>query len=239
MLVVGLTGGIATGKSTVSNSFKARNIPVIDADILAREVVQPGTPGLSQIVKHFGSSVLLPDGTLDRKQLGSIIFNDEAKRKKVNSIIHPAVTRAILWGVLKYWVRGHKLVVIDVPLLIEGGLWKWMGKVVVVYCPPEIQLQRLMHRDQSSREDASARLNSQLPISQKVEYADLIVENSGTIRDLEEQVKTCISKLEKAAGWSWRLSWFPPIGVLSAFWVLCWRALGRTRSRKPSTGKRS
>ncbi|KAH7908766.1 dephospho-CoA kinase-domain-containing protein [Hygrophoropsis aurantiaca] len=233
MLVVGLTGGIATGKSTVSNSFKSRNIPVIDADTLAREVVQPGTRGLSQIVAYFGPSVLFPDGTLNRKQLGSIIFNDETKRKKLNSIIHPAVTRAILWSVVKYWIRGNRLVIVDVPLLIEGGLWKWMGKVVVVHCPAEVQLQRLMNRDESSREDASARLNSQLPISQKIQYADVIIENSGSMEELEEQVRICVSKLERAAGWSWRLSWLPPVGVLSALWVLGRRALKRRGNHTP------
>jgi dephospho-CoA kinase len=131
--VVGLTGGIATGKSTVSSLLKSRQIPIIDADVLAREVVQPGTTGLNRIVAHFGSEVLLPDGTLDRKKVGAIIFNNEVKRKKLNSIVHPAVWRAILWNVFWCWLRGEKLCVVDVPLLIEGGLWKWMGKVVVVY----------------------------------------------------------------------------------------------------------
>jgi dephospho-CoA kinase len=131
--VVGLTGGIATGKSTVSSLLKSRQIPVIDADVLAREAVQPGTKGLTQIVAHFGSEVLLPDGTLDRKKVGAIIFNNEVKRKKLNSIVHPAVSRAILWNVFWCWLRGENLCVVDVPLLIEGGLWKWMGKVVVVY----------------------------------------------------------------------------------------------------------
>jgi dephospho-CoA kinase len=131
--VVGLTGGIATGKSTVSSLVRAKKIPIVDADVLARQVVQPGTPALTKIVKYFGPSILLPDGSLDRKLLGSIIFNDEAKRKKLNSIIHPAVSYAILWNVLLHWLKGEKMCIVDVPLLIEGGLWKLMGKVVVVY----------------------------------------------------------------------------------------------------------
>ncbi|OAX38013.1 CoaE-domain-containing protein [Rhizopogon vinicolor AM-OR11-026] len=230
MLVVGLTGGIATGKSTVSNLFKSERIPVIDADVLAREVVQPGTKGLAKIVTYFGPEVLLPDGTLDRKKLGAIIFNDEKKRKKLNSIIHPAVSRAIFWSVFHCWFRGEKLCVVDVPLLIEGGLWKWMGKVVVVYCSAEIQLQRLMSRDKSSFEDASARLNSQLPIAQKVEYADIVVDNSGSLQDLEQQVHSCVGKLERTAGWSWRLSWlFPPFTLISALWTLSWKSVKRSR----------
>ncbi|KAG0707818.1 dephospho-CoA kinase-domain-containing protein [Suillus ampliporus] len=224
--VVGLTGGIATGKSTVSSLFKSQQIPVIDADVLAREVVQPGTKGLAQIVAYFGS-----------EKLGTIIFNNEAKRKKLNSIIHPAVSRAILSNVFWCWLRGEKLCVVDVPLLIEGGLWKWMGKVVVVYCSADIQLQRLMKRDKSSREDASARLNSQLPIAQKVEYADIIVDNSGSLQDLEQQVHSCLLKLERMAGWSWRLKWvFPPFALISALWTLGWRSVKRSQRRRPLGG---
>ncbi|KAH7889186.1 dephospho-CoA kinase-domain-containing protein [Phlebopus sp. FC_14] len=237
MLVVGLTGGIATGKSTVSNLFKSYSTPIIDADVLARSAVAPGTHALSQIVSAFGPSVLLPDGTLDRKKLGSIVFNDETKRKTLNGIVHPAVTRSILWGVLKCWIRGEKMVVVDVPLLIEGGLWRWMAKVVVVYCSAEIQLQRLMARDGSSREDALARLTSQLPISEKVAYADIVIENSGSLQDLEEEVQGCVEKLRRAAGWSWRLSWLvPPYGLLTALWTLGWKSW--TRSGRRRTGEK-
>ena len=145
--VVGLTGGIATGKSTVAALLASHDIPIIDADLIARQVVEPGTPAHKQIVKAFGKGVLLPSSgsdinsdernwwtrPIDRKKLGSIIFNDEKQRKILNGIVHPAVTRAILWGVFKAWLRGEKMVVVDVPLLIEGGLWKWMGRVIVVY----------------------------------------------------------------------------------------------------------
>lgn len=127
----------------------------------------------------------------------------------------------------------------DVPLLIEGGLWKWMGKVVVVYCSADIQLQRLMARDNSSREDASARLNSQLPIAQKVEHADIVLDNSGSLQELEQQVHSCLVKLEWTAGWSWRLSWlFPPFALVSVLWTLGWRSVKRSRrqSRRPVEG---
>ena len=131
--VVGLTGGIATGKSTVSNLLRARGVPLVDADLIARQVVEPGTPALAKIQAYFGDGVIQPDGTLDRKKLGTIIFNDEEKRRKLNGIVHPAVRSAMLWQVLGYWVRGNKYCVLDVPLLIEGSLWKMVGKVVVVY----------------------------------------------------------------------------------------------------------
>lgn len=113
--------------------LKQRGVPVIDADVLAREVVMPGTPGLRAIVSEFGPDVLQEDGSLDRPKLGSIIFNDERKRKKLNAIVHPAVRKAMVWAVLKHWVKGDRACVLDVPLLIESGIWRWVGKVVVVY----------------------------------------------------------------------------------------------------------
>ncbi|KAF7301076.1 CoaE-domain-containing protein [Mycena indigotica] len=225
MLVVGLTGGIATGKSSVSNLLKAKGIPLIDADVLARQVVAPGTTGLRKIVAFFGKEILLPDGSLDRKKLGSIIFNDEAKRRKLNSIVHPAVRRAMLWAVVNNWLSGRRFCVLDVPLLIESGLWRFYGKIVVVFCSPEVQLERLMKRDNSSAEDASARLNSQLPITDKILYADHVVDNSGSPEDLEGHVNELVRVLKRDSGWSWRLSWlFPPYGVLSALLTLVWRA---------------
>lgn len=130
--VIGLTGSIATGKSTVSALLKAHSVPVVDADVIARQVVLPGTRALRQIVDYFGHEVLLADGSLDRPKLGAVIFGDEGKRRKLNSIIHPAVRRVMLCEVLKAWVRGCRFCVIDVPLLIETGLHNWVGIVVVV-----------------------------------------------------------------------------------------------------------
>jgi dephospho-CoA kinase len=112
--------------------LQAKKIPLVDADVLAREVVAPGTSGLRKIVKTFGEDILLPDGSLDRKKLGNIVFNDEEKRKKLNAIVHPAVRWGMFRKVMKYWVDSEKYCVLDVPLLIEGGLWKWVGMVVVV-----------------------------------------------------------------------------------------------------------
>ncbi|KAI0077110.1 CoaE-domain-containing protein [Panus rudis PR-1116 ss-1] len=233
MLVIGLTGGIATGKSTVSTLLKSRQIPVIDADIVARQVVAPGTAGLKEIVKHFGEEVLLPDGSLNRPKLGSIVFNDESKRKVLNSIVHPAVSRQMFWEVLKYWIKGERICVLDVPLLIEGGLWQWVAKVIVVYCSPEIQLQRLMQRDKSSRSDALARLNAQMPIAQKLDYADIVVDNSGSPQDLEGQIDGLIRRLDREAGWSWRLSWLiPPWGFFSAIFTLMWKRIFRRKARR-------
>ncbi|KAI9570432.1 P-loop containing nucleoside triphosphate hydrolase protein [Boletus coccyginus] len=248
MLVVGLTGGISTGKSTVAALLASHDIPIIDADLIARQVVEPGTRAHKQIVNAFGKDILLPSSVnpthsgsdlnsdkqdwhtrpIDREKLGSIIFNDEKQRKFLNRIVHPAVTRAIIWGVLKAWLRGEKVAVVDVPLLIEGGLWKWMGKIIVVYCSPELQLQRPMARDKSAHADASSRLNSQFPIISKIAYADFVIDNSGSLTDLDGEVISCVGKLERVVGCGWMVSWLlPPVGLLSALWCLSWRAFRR------------
>lgn len=132
MSVVGLTGGIATGKSTVSALLKSHGVPIVDADVLARQVVEPGTRAYTQIVSYFGEDICHPDRTLDRPKLGKLVFNDAEKRKKLNSIVHPAVRMAMVKQVVLCWLKGKKICVLDVPLLVEAGLWKWVGKIVVV-----------------------------------------------------------------------------------------------------------
>ncbi|KAF8055860.1 dephospho-CoA kinase-domain-containing protein [Lyophyllum atratum] len=238
MLVIGLTGGIATGKSTVSRILKDKKIPVVDADVLARQVVEPGTTGLKKIVKEFGTEILLPDGTLDRKKLGTVVFNDEEKRKKLNAIVHPAVRWAMFMKVIGLWVNSEKYCVLDVPLLIEGGLSKWVGKVVVVYCSPDLQLQRLMSRDGSTREEASSRLNSQLPIADKVAYADVVIDNSGTPQELKAQVDAFVEKLDKEMGHLWWIGYVLPfVSLFSAIWILASRRL-RKKLRRVQNNKK-
>ncbi|EJD53303.1 CoaE-domain-containing protein [Auricularia subglabra TFB-10046 SS5] len=226
MLVVGLTGGIATGKSTVSTQFRGLGFPVVDADVLARRVVEPGTPALRRIVAAFGAGVLQSDGTLDRKALGDIIFRDAAKRRVLNAIVHPAVRRAMLWEIARAWIKGERVCIVDVPLLIESNLWRLVGKVLVVYCSREVQLQRLTQRDGSTEEQALHRLNSQMPIDEKVAYADEVIDNSGTPEETKVQVVRMARQLDLAAGWSWRLGWlFPPLGILFAAFCLLRRRL--------------
>ncbi|KAH8117394.1 CoaE-domain-containing protein [Phellopilus nigrolimitatus] len=226
MPVVGLTGGIATGKSTVSSLFKSHSVMVVDADIIARQVVLPGTRTHSQIVAYFGNGILHPDGSLDRPKLGAVIFGDEQKRRQLNSIVHPAVRRAMLWEVIKGWVRGERYCVIDVPLLIETGLYKCVGKVIVASCSEDMQLMRLMSRDNLSEEDAMARIKSQMPITEKAKYADAVIDNSGTLDELREQVQFLIRKLESETRWTWLLEWVvPPLGLVSAVLMVMARAI--------------
>lgn len=229
MLVVGLTGGIATGKSSVSKLLASQHgVPVVDADLLARKVVEPGTRALRQIVKAFGPDILTVEGSLDRAKLGKVIFNDSKKRQTLNNIVHPAVHRVMLWAIFKLWITGHKWCVLDVPLLIEGGIWKWVAKVIVVYCSPDLQLERLLKRDSSKPEDASARINSQMAIDEKAKYADEIIDNSGVYTDLEAKVDTLVRRMDGYLGWSWMISWLcPPFAFVNGSLYLLRKRLHR------------
>ncbi|CAE6459746.1 unnamed protein product [Rhizoctonia solani] len=234
MLIVGLTGGIASGKSTVSSLLTAHGIPVIDADIIARQVVESGTPGHAAICTTFGTGILKEGSQdIDRKKLGDIVFNDERKRKQLNAIVHPAVRKAMFWSVIRCWIRGERVCVLDVPLLIETGMWKQVGKVVLVYVSKELQMQRLMRRDSSDRAAAQSRVASQLPLASKLEYADVVIDNSGSMAETDRQVASLAQKLEKETGWTWLVSWVvPPVGLALAGWCLAWRAIKRNRKTK-------
>jgi dephospho-CoA kinase len=187
---IGLTGGIACGKSTVASMLVNLGAKLIDADQLAREVVMPGRPALLQIVERFGSQVMLPDGTLNRKALGAIIFNDPIARKDLDTITHPLI-RQTMWEQMHQAEEADKaaLVVVDVPLLYESGLQGYFQKVMVVYVSEKVQLQRLMERDGLSLEAAELRLQAQMPIEQKKLLADIIIDNSGNLSDTEKQIQ--------------------------------------------------
>lgn len=188
--LLGLTGGIASGKSTISDFFKAKNIPVIDADIVAREVVEPGTKGLKQIIKYFGETILLKDGTLNRKKLGSIIFEDKEKRELLNSILSDEINENISKKISDYKEQGQVLVLLDIPLLFEGGYDEIVDSVMVCYVPKQIQLSRLMSRDRLNEADALKRISSQMDLEKKKQLADVVIDNSGRIDDTLKQVQT-------------------------------------------------
>lgn len=193
---IGLTGGIACGKSTVAAMLAQRGAIVIDADRIAREVVLPGMPALAAIAERFGPEVLAPDGALDRKRLGAIVFGDEAARRDLEGLLHPPI-RALMRERKERFEREapDKLVVLDIPLLYESKLESMVSRVMVVYCPREVQLERLMQRDKLTPGQAEARLSAQLPIEDKRRLADIVIDNSGSIEQTERQVDAFWSSL--------------------------------------------
>jgi dephospho-CoA kinase len=189
-LLAGLTGGIATGKSTVSVMFTHLGARVTDADQLARDVVAPGQPAHAAVVAAFGPEVVQPDGYLDRKRLGAIVFADAEQRKRLEAITHPAIRTR--WDrILRVYEEEEfaGIVFWDAALLYETGGARLMEKMVVVVADPAIQLARLMGRDGSSEAEARARIASQMPVAEKAKLADYVVDNSGSRAETERQVR--------------------------------------------------
>jgi len=187
---IGLTGGIACGKSTVAAMLAARGARIVDADRIARDVVEPGKPAFRRVVERFGQAVVGPDGVLDRKALGRIVFADEQKRRELESIVHPFILQEIEYQseIAQSETPGLP-VIVDVPLLFELGMKDRFEEVVLVYAPEHIQLQRLMRRDGLDAEEARRRLAAQWPIERKRLLADVVIDNSGTLTDTERQVE--------------------------------------------------
>jgi dephospho-CoA kinase len=179
MLRVGLTGSIGVGKSFVASIFAELGCHVLDADLTAREVVMPGTPGLNAIVEEFGADVLNTDGTLDRKRLGALIFADENRRQRLNYILHPFII-ARQDEILREWEREDPkgIGIVDAALMIESGGYKRFDKLIVVHCRPEVQLERLMLRDKLSRDEAQRRIASQMSQEEKQKFADYLIDTS-------------------------------------------------------------
>jgi dephospho-CoA kinase len=186
---IGLTGGIACGKSTVADMLVRRGAILIDADRVAREVVEPGSPALADIADRFGGDVLLPDGSLNRKRLGEIVFQDETSRKALEAILHPEIRRR-MFGRMASAEADHpdKLVVVDIPLMYESGLEGHFKEIMVVYVPKDIQIKRLIERDGLTGEQAELRLAAQWPIDRKKSLADIVIDNSGSLADTERQL---------------------------------------------------
>lgn len=178
--VIGLTGGIATGKSSVALFFTEHGVPVIDADQLARAVVQPGSAALKRIISLFGREVVTHDGELDRKRLGALIFQDREKRCQLEGILHPEIKKKAEERIAQAAEAGHQRVIYMAPLLVEAGASNRVDAVWVVTVRPEIQLERLMRRDGISREQAQCMIDSQMPLSEKVRYGSVVIDNSGT-----------------------------------------------------------
>ena len=186
---IGLTGGIATGKSTVSAMFVEKGAQLIDADQVAREVVRPGHPVLERVVERFGQAILHSDGTLNRAKLGELVFNRPEERKALEEIMHPAIRKMMLerMEALESEYPG-RLVVVDVPLLYESRIESYFEQVVVVYASEDVQLERMIKNRGMTREAAVKRLQAQLPIEVKKNKADVVIDNNGDLEATAEQV---------------------------------------------------
>lgn len=196
MLLVGLTGGIATGKSLVSEILRGLGAYIIDADEIAREVVEPEKPAWLEIVEFFGKDIINKDKTINRKRLGEIVFNDPVKKRKLEEIVHPRVIEEENRMVEEYKkIKPDGIVIIDAALLIEAGSHKRVDKLIVVYAYKETQAKRLMERDGLSRPDAEKRIASQMPLDEKVKMADFIIDNSKGIERTQRQTIDIFNKL--------------------------------------------
>ncbi|AMA63539.1 MAG: dephospho-CoA kinase [Kurthia gibsonii] len=187
-MIIGLTGSIASGKSTVAKMLEKYRFPIVDADQVARLVVEPGEPALTEIVAAFGEEILLEDGSLNRKKLGDLIFHDPSKRAILNGIIHPAIRKEMLRQRDEWLNNGAEVVIMDIPLLFESKLQHFVEKILVVSLSEEKQLERLMERNQLNEEEARARISSQLPLSVKEEGADAVIYNESTLEKTEQQL---------------------------------------------------
>jgi len=200
MLKIGLTGGIATGKSHVLDLFKRKSVPTIQADQLSRSVVQPGQPAYEEICARFGQIVLLEDRTINRSLLAQIIFNDHSARADLEAIIHPPVRRAIdLWFEQCASTATTPFALAEIPLLFETGRSHFFDKILVVSCQPETQLSRVMQRDRLTSRDAQQRINTQLPLDEKVDRAHWIIRTDGSYEHTSEQVDRTCSTINAAA----------------------------------------
>jgi dephospho-CoA kinase len=191
---IGLTGGIASGKSTVAEMIRRYEIPIIDADVMARKVVEPGEPALQDIFQLFGDDMKAEDGGLDRKKLGAVIFKDEEKRKVLNRVLHPAIRKGMLDQAAALKEQGRSHIVFDIPLLFESQLTHMVDQTLLVYVDAKTQLSRLVERDESTEEEALDRIQSQMPIEEKKELADDVIDNTGTREETEEQLTNILKK---------------------------------------------
>lgn len=195
MKLVGLTGGIATGKSAAAAVLRRLGVPVIDADELAREVVRPGQQAWKEVVDTFGPAILHEDKTVDRRMLRRIIFDDPEARRKLESIIHPRVRALAEKKIRQLSQAGHSVIVYEVPLLFEGQLHRWLRPVILVACDASAQTKRLRERDHLTAAAAQRHLDAQMSLEEKRRLADYVIENNDTLEELAEQVKTVLEKI--------------------------------------------
>ncbi|MBM7620548.1 dephospho-CoA kinase [Bacillus tianshenii] len=193
-MIIGLTGGIASGKSTVAAMLKEYGLPIVDADVVARQVVEVGEETYNKLVSVFGEEILQEDKSLDRVKLGKLIFENKEKRERLNSIMHPSIRNRMKEESREYQEKGHRTVVMDIPLLFESKLTHLVEKTLLVYVDEAVQLERLMKRNSLSKEDAMARITSQMPLREKVDLADEVIQNNGSLEETKEQLHDILKK---------------------------------------------
>jgi dephospho-CoA kinase len=194
--LVGLTGGIASGKSTVAKILQSLGAAVVNADDLAREVVEPGHEAWKEIVASFGADILQSDQTLDRQKLRTLIFNQPEARKRLESIIHPRVRALAEERIRQYAAAGYPVVIYEVPLLFEGNLQEWLRPVILVACDVETQTARLQKRDHLTAADAEKHIAAQMSLKDKRRLADYVIENNGSLEDLERQTRQILEEIK-------------------------------------------
>jgi dephospho-CoA kinase len=195
MHLFGLTGGIASGKSAVAKRLRARKVPVIDADLLSREAIAPGSAGLADVIRTFGQGVLAADGSLDRKKLAAEVFGDEAKRRALNAIVHPVVTMLTMKRASELGEAGEPLACYEAALIVENGVADAFRPLVVVSAPEDTQVARACARDAAGEDEVRARIRAQMPLADKVKAADFVIQNTGTLADLNARTDEVLAAI--------------------------------------------
>ncbi|QDG54214.1 dephospho-CoA kinase [Persicimonas caeni] len=196
-VIVGLTGGIASGKSTVANMMAELGARIIDADVIARKIVEPGEPAWEDIREAFGDEVLRDDDTLDREALGKVVFGDREARKKLESITHPRIGQRMMERAQQIRSEGHHWVIYDAALIVENGIHEWLDSLIVVAADRDVQIKRVMERDNMSHDEAVQRLDAQMPLEEKIAVADYVIDNNGTLQQTREQVEQIYQQIEE------------------------------------------
>lgn len=196
MKVFGLTGGIGTGKSMAARMFREEGLPVVDADRIAREIVEPGTPVFEAIVRRFGRGILLPDGRIDRGKLGDLVFSDPAKRAALEAITHPEIASGIAAELSRLESEGHEVAIVEAALIHEAGRRRRFEAVIAVRCGKGQQVSRLMERDRTSREQVLRRIASQMDADEKAHASEHIIDNSGDVESTRAQVRALATLLK-------------------------------------------
>jgi len=195
MITLGITGGIATGKTTVARIFTSWGVKVIDSDRLVHQLVQPKRKTWRRVVDLFGDFIVRKDNSIDRRKLGEIVFNDPSKRKSLENIIHPEVKKLIRRKLVSYEKRGEKIVAVEIPLLFEANMEDMVDKIVVVVRKTSLQQQTLRKNKELSEEDVLKRIGAQLPLEEKIARADFVIDNNGSLAETEGQVRELLNKV--------------------------------------------